>query len=84
MEQSRQQTGAAAGAAGAAPQSTDCAHLHSAFGPGCPYCWTPAPAAAGPRGGRPASASLGEQAELPLSLAAALGRMLTGGRWRCG
>jgi hypothetical protein len=23
-------------------QLTDCAYLHSAFGPGCPYCWQPA------------------------------------------
>ncbi len=23
-------------------QLTDCAYLHSAFGPGCPYCWRPA------------------------------------------
>ena len=20
----------------------DCTYLHSAFGPGCPYCWQPA------------------------------------------
>ena len=23
-------------------QLMDCAYLHSAFGPGCPYCWRPA------------------------------------------
>ncbi|HEX3752038.1 MAG TPA: hypothetical protein VHW06_15835, partial [Streptosporangiaceae bacterium] len=23
-------------------QLVNCAHLHSAFGPGCPYCWRPA------------------------------------------
>lgn len=24
------------------PELVDCTHLHSAFGPGCPYCWRPA------------------------------------------
>ncbi len=28
-------------------QLTDCAYLHSAFGPGCPYCWRPAARADG-------------------------------------
>jgi hypothetical protein len=32
------------------PRSTNCAHLHSAFGPGCPYC-AEAGAHAGPDGG---------------------------------
>jgi len=31
-------------------RSADCAHLHSAFGPGCPYC-AEAAAPAGPDGG---------------------------------
>jgi hypothetical protein len=52
MEQSRQQTKAAAGAPGETARSRDCAHLHSAFGPGCPHCWTastPEPHLAGAR-----------------------------------
>ena len=24
------------------PELVDCTHLHSVFGPGCPYCWRPA------------------------------------------
>jgi hypothetical protein len=24
------------------PEVVDCTHLHSVFGPGCPYCWRPA------------------------------------------
>lgn len=50
MEQGPTQIRAAAGATGVTARSTDCAHLHSAFGPGCPHCWTattPAPRLAG-------------------------------------
>ena len=36
--------------------SADCAYLHSAFGPGCPYCEEAVPAAGS---GDPAGASLG-------------------------
>ena len=44
-------------------RSRDCAHLHSAFGPGCPYCWTATTPAAGLPGDRPAAAPPGQQAE---------------------
>ena len=37
-------------------RSTNCAHLHSAFGPGCPYC-AEAGAQAAPDGGTGNSAS---------------------------
>jgi len=60
MEQSRQQATAGGRASGVTEGFTDCAHLHSAFGPGCPYCWTPA---AGPAGrGEPPAMPLGDQA----------------------
>ena len=60
MEQSSQQATAGAHAVGVTARSTDCAHLHSAFGPGCPYCWEPA---TGPVGRRePPSMPLGDQA----------------------
>ncbi len=59
MGQSRQQTRAAAGAAAVTARSGDCAHLHSAFGPGCPHCWT----ATTPAATAPAAASSGNQAE---------------------
>jgi hypothetical protein len=62
MEQSRQQTRAAAGAAAGTGQSTDCAHLHSAFGPGCPHCWTASTPPARPSGARPSPESLGKEA----------------------
>jgi hypothetical protein len=51
------------------PELVDCAHLHSVFGPGCPYCWRPAGpdgrAARGTRApgdGKPAPAVLARQA----------------------
>jgi hypothetical protein len=51
------------------PQLVDCAHLHSAFGPGCPYCWRPAGrddqagrGTGAPGAGKPAPAVLGTRA----------------------
>ncbi|HTT49910.1 MAG TPA: hypothetical protein VMH35_00705 [Streptosporangiaceae bacterium] len=61
MEQSRQQTTAGAHGAGGA-RSTDCAHLHSAFGPGCPHCWTAAAATTPPPGAQQAPVPSDEQA----------------------
>ena len=48
-------------------QLTDCAYLHSAFGPGCPYCWRPAaPADRERRGPRtPAAGEPDRPAEAP-------------------
>ncbi|HEY1343942.1 MAG TPA: hypothetical protein VGF54_03000 [Streptosporangiaceae bacterium] len=42
------------------PRSTDCAHLHSAFGPGCPYC-----AEAGAHAGPDVGAGNGAGERLP-------------------
>ncbi len=39
-------------------QSADCAHLHSAFGPGCPYC-RPAAVGNAPDGPAPEAALTG-------------------------
>jgi hypothetical protein len=59
-EQARQEITAGVRDSGEAARSTDCAHLHSAFGPGCPYCWEPASGTAGRR--EPPSLPLGDQA----------------------
>jgi hypothetical protein len=47
--------------------SADCAYLHSAFGPGCPYC-EGASADAGP--GDPAGTSSGQRPDHDLDLGA--------------
>jgi hypothetical protein len=48
-------------------RSADCAYLHSAFGPGCPYCEEAVPPAGS---GDPAGASLGRPPDHDLDLGA--------------
>jgi len=47
--------------------SADCAYLHSAFGPGCPYCEEPVVPAGS---GDPAGGSLGQRRDHDLDLGA--------------
>jgi hypothetical protein len=63
MKRNRKHGRTAAAAGDVTTRSTDCAHLHSAFGPGCPYCWTATTPAAGLPGARPAAPPPGKRAE---------------------
>ncbi|HEY5355662.1 MAG TPA: hypothetical protein VIK57_24750 [Streptosporangiaceae bacterium] len=46
-------------------QLVDCTHLHSAFGPGCPYCWRPAPAVRKDQGRRRTHAPAADEPDRP-------------------